>query len=658
MIVGSELESLQGWAHAWLGVLLDAAFKGAGVLLIAAPAARMLRRASASFRQLIWVSALGAVLVLPVLSAALPAWQVLPGWAKLGSYLPQDPQRTELVADTPADGAEFSDAPAGIEPLDQQPPSEHGLRMQGTPAPAARSARAGAREEPPPAPAEAPRDASAWMVVLPAALGVWALGTLLCLAPPVLGRLGLLRLARRCRALSGGPWAMLMRRATDALGLRRPVRLLQSDKEPMPMVWGVFRAKLLLPREADRWSAQRRWAVLLHELAHAKRHDCLAKLVAHLACAAYWFNPLCWVAFRRMQTEAEAACDDLVLAAGHRPSEYAQHLLEIASGLRSGMLAAYSSIAMARKSKLEGRLLAILDGGRNRRALTRWAVLAAALLITAVVLPLAVLRATDATDESGETADQAGSQSVEDVNIRQKVLERIYVLKMIPFTSRTEIWCAALRDLVEIGGPAVPHLVAELERTEDESTLRAPAFALRAIGDPRAVPALIDGIPKAALITSDFGLSVRDPELHAFMMDHRLPGENKEEYPDFGYPRSIRQLSAALQKITDHSVGGKYTGAPPQRRAGRAREVARHAQAGCGTMVAVVGGALAPVRHAGAARFTLQRGDGSGGRGRRDPKARADLPRRRGRPIAPRGGGVPAPARNVGRQGLPRSRYG
>ncbi len=48
---------------------------------------------------------------------------------------------------------------------------------------------------------------------------------------------------------------------------------------------------------------------------------------------------------------------------------------------------------MARKSKLEGRLLAILDPRRNRRALTRLGVLIAAVVVAAVAIPLAMMGA-------------------------------------------------------------------------------------------------------------------------------------------------------------------------------------------------------------------------------------------------------------------------
>jgi hypothetical protein len=94
-----------------------------------------------------------------------------------------------------------------------------------------------------------------------------------------------------------------------------------------------------------------------------------------------------------MVSERERACDDLVLSVGFEPTDYAQHLLQIASGLRGGLLTSGAAIAMARPSKLEGRLLAVLDAKRNRRALTRTLVLGGFILAASIAGPLAALRA-------------------------------------------------------------------------------------------------------------------------------------------------------------------------------------------------------------------------------------------------------------------------
>src|SRR5262249_28341076 len=143
------------------------------------------------------------------------------------------------------------------------------------------------------------------------------------------------------------------------LELPRRIVLLQSPDDVMPVTWGWWKPVILLPAEADEWSTERRRLVLLHELAHAKRWDCFTQMVARLACAFYWFNPLGGLAARRMCVEREGACDDLVLNRGCKASDYAAHLVEIARHFTR--VPQLEAIAIARKSNLEGRIAAIVD---------------------------------------------------------------------------------------------------------------------------------------------------------------------------------------------------------------------------------------------------------------------------------------------------------
>ena len=51
------------------------------------------------------------------------------------------------------------------------------------------------------------------------------------------------------------------------------------------MTWGILRARLLLPEQADEWPAEQRQSVLHHELAHVVRRDCLVQLLAQAVLA-------------------------------------------------------------------------------------------------------------------------------------------------------------------------------------------------------------------------------------------------------------------------------------------------------------------------------------------------------------------------------------
>lgn len=113
----------------------------------------------------------------------------------------------------------------------------------------------------------------------------------------------------------------------------------------------------------------------------------------------------------------------------------------------------------------------------------------------------------------------------------------------------TEVWCLLMRDLVGIGSDAVPQLSAELDQTTEGRMLRRLGFALRAIGDPRAVPALIRAIPNVLNARGgDYGLLVEDAELLAFMQKHDWNSGRGGRYFDFERP--FREIVGALQKLT------------------------------------------------------------------------------------------------------------
>ncbi len=115
-----------------------------------------------------------------------------------------------------------------------------------------------------------------------------------------------------------------------------------------------------------------------------------------------------------------------------------------------------------------------------------------------------------------------------------------------------ETWCMLMRELVKIGGDAIPQLSAELDQTTESGMLRRLPFALRAIGDARAVPALIRAIPKTIGRIGDFGLIVHDKELLEFMQAHDLDKGNAGAH--FGVGSPVHELFGALHKLTNKDL--------------------------------------------------------------------------------------------------------
>lgn len=332
-----------------VAAVLDVVLRATLILLAAHAATSLMRRSSASARHLVWLAALLAVLLLPLARGIVPEWRVLP--------VPQAARGAFAAAEAPA-----SAAPALVAPH---------LSTAAAPVPE-------------------PAGVS-WPGLL--AL-LWAAGAALIALRLAFGLVRVRWMASRAVELTDDDWIRLTDGLARRLRLGRIVRLLRGPGATVPMTWGIFSPVILLPGEAEAWDEERRRVVLAHELAHVGRWDALTQWIAHVAVAVYWFNPLVWMAARKLREEREHACDDAVLTAGARPAEYADHLLTIvrSMGSRDGGVAA---LAMARRSQFEGRLLAILDSAVRRNGVTRAAALATLAASAVCVLPLAALQAVD-----------------------------------------------------------------------------------------------------------------------------------------------------------------------------------------------------------------------------------------------------------------------
>lgn len=338
------------------------AVKATLILALAALATAAARRGSAAFRHRLWTATTLALLALPVLAWRLPPLPV-PIWR----------DRTAPAAEQPAAYAPVRTAVTS--PVAARGAGSAATAVDRVPAPEAAL------------PAE-PRTSTGWDWLA----ALWLGGALLACVPVVLGLVGTWWLARGAAPVREREWTTLAEGVAAELGVRRRVRLLRSHRTTMPLTWGTLRPVVLLPYEADGWSEERRRVVLLHEMAHVRRLDCLTQRLALLCRALYWPHPGVWWVAARMRAEREHACDEQVLGAGTRASEYAAHLLELARGFRAPRLAGVAAIGMARPSRLEGRLLAVLDPRRRCSGPARrhWGISVVAMLL---VVPLAAARA-------------------------------------------------------------------------------------------------------------------------------------------------------------------------------------------------------------------------------------------------------------------------
>jgi beta-lactamase regulating signal transducer with metallopeptidase domain len=353
----------------WL--LTELTIKSSLLLTAALLAALLFRRAPAALRHTVWSLALLSVLLVPAARLVLPDWRVpvppvaLPapmvdalGWPSTGSSGAGALSLATSGAEVPASGSSSS-AGAGTAAVDL-----------ARPAPGVASA-SGANWRP-------------WILQL------WVLGAALLALRLLVGSVQVMRMRRRAAVMTDPAWLSLRDELAQDLGVKSRVELLRGPRGVMPMTWGVLRPVILLPPEAAEWPAARRRTVLAHELAHVQRRDALTQWIGHIALIVHWFNPLVWLAAHRLCEERERACDDAVLTLGAEPVEYAQHLLDIVRALGTATGPA-PVMSMARRSRFEGRLLAVLDRQVRRGPTGRGKTAAATGLALCALLPLAAM---------------------------------------------------------------------------------------------------------------------------------------------------------------------------------------------------------------------------------------------------------------------------
>jgi beta-lactamase regulating signal transducer with metallopeptidase domain len=380
-------------------------------------------------------------------------------------------------------------------------------------------------------------------------LGIlWLLGSLTTLFAVGSTHRAARRLVGRSRPANDATQHTLDRLASD-LGLRRRVSVRMLDSPQGPFITGILVPSIVLPTAADSWNPARLRSVLLHELAHVRRRDCAVQTLAQIACAAYWFNPLVWIAARRLRIERERACDDEVLARGAQPSAYANDLLEIASKVDSGF-ATPAVLAVGSKTEFEHRIVAILAHGRVRvpREISRWAT---SLLMAASTSGLLAAHSAADVPKAPATVKPAETMSARNLATEQDRERATLLLALDSSPSAIPALIAALADhdsqvrekaALGLGWRSDERVIIPLTaalRDEDSQVREKAAIALGSSGYPQAAAAL-------EIALSDSDSEVREKAAAGLVM---LKTSGSSDNPD-AIRRLLRSTVESLLKLT------------------------------------------------------------------------------------------------------------
>ena len=379
------------YADPLLKFLADTTMKSFVIFVVAGLFVCYFRQKSAAVRGFVWGMAILGCFIVPMFSLTLPKWKV--------NVLPEMSIQSETYRLT--DNTPSSTLPVSIAP--SQPSSETVGPTRGAPTPSQSN----------PVPTRngilTTMRWTDWMAVVWGGVGLFLLIRL------IVGIGAISHLSARSRSFS---------RATEQLRPKwnRQANVRLSNRITVPMVWGFLRPVILLPVDANHWQTERLRAVLLHELAHIRRWDWTMQMIAQIACAVYWFNPLVWFVAHRMRIETEQACDDDVLNAGYRSTDYAQHLLDITRNMKIAKATSRAAVTIARSSKIEGRLQTILAENLNRHPMPKSAIGIGLFVLLCFAVPMGAMRLAQAVSTKEIFASQptpSESRSDESANVEQ-----------------------------------------------------------------------------------------------------------------------------------------------------------------------------------------------------------------------------------------------
>ncbi len=241
-------------------------------------------------------------------------------------------------------------------------------------------------------------------------MAAYAVPAAILLVITLLALMRLIALRARADVLVDGHWLSAMARAQRRMGFKHGTALLTSNELASPISWGLMRPVILLNTRAVEAAGEAE-AIISHELAHVARLDWAKLLLARVATALFWFNPLVWVLAREAHQLREEAADDAVLAADIADTDYAELLVGVARHECSGLLLGAHGVAPS-KSSLARRVARVLDGASARAPVARSFALGVFTGAVLIAAPLAALTLTPARTASEKTALAAGTSSL------------------------------------------------------------------------------------------------------------------------------------------------------------------------------------------------------------------------------------------------------
>ncbi len=115
--------------------------------------------------------------------------------------------------------------------------------------------------------------------------------------------------------------------------LAKKINFFKSNKNHSPLLIGLIRKKVIVPKDWDSWTETCKSTVITHELNHIQNRDPWYNLLRTVLLALNFFNPLVWILSNRLIVFSEMVCDDVTIEyLDSTTTLYSKQLVDLSAG--------------------------------------------------------------------------------------------------------------------------------------------------------------------------------------------------------------------------------------------------------------------------------------------------------------------------------------
>ena len=212
---------------------------------------------------------------------------------------------------------------------------------------------------------------------------LWMLGVVVFSLRSLVAWLAAMRMRRVGVGAAPATWEASLARLAERVRVATSVKLLASHLTDIPVVMGLLKPVILVPASLFAgFPPGHLEMILLHELAHIRRHDYLVNLLQNLAEDLLFYHPAVWWVSAVIRAERENCCDDMVVAAQGDAHGFAEAL----AALEERRWSVHDAALAANGGDLMNRIRRLLDARHRPARFVAAPAFSASLLVAVVTL--------------------------------------------------------------------------------------------------------------------------------------------------------------------------------------------------------------------------------------------------------------------------------